>query len=94
MDCVRIGVIGVGNMGTSHAKNIASGKVENAKLTAVCDANPARLAWFKANMPDVKVFENEDQLMDSKEVDAVVVATGISCILPSPSRHLKRACMY
>jgi predicted dehydrogenase len=75
MDCVRIGVIGVGNMGTSHAKNIASGKVENAKLTAVCDANPARLAWFKANMPDVKVFENEDQLMDSKEVDAVVVAT-------------------
>ena len=35
MEKLRFGVIGVGNMGSTHSKNLAAGKVPNAVLTAV-----------------------------------------------------------
>ena len=52
MDIVRVGIIGVGNMGSGHAKNIVAGKVEGMTLTAIADINPARLEWAKENCPD------------------------------------------
>ena len=39
MDKVRIGIIGIGNMGSAHAKYISAGEIPNAELTAVCDTN-------------------------------------------------------
>ena len=42
---VRIGIIGIGNMGSTHAKNIVEGKVPRLSLTAVADNNPDRLEW-------------------------------------------------
>ena len=35
MNEVRIGVIGIGNMGTAHAAHIQKGLVNGLKLTAV-----------------------------------------------------------
>ena len=43
MDEIRVGVIGIGNMGTAHAATIAQGNIHGMKLTAVCDVTPARL---------------------------------------------------
>ncbi|WP_368658305.1 hypothetical protein AB3Z07_01435 [Metabacillus halosaccharovorans] len=37
MDKVRIGIIGMGGMGTNHANSLIADKVPNAELTAVCD---------------------------------------------------------
>ena len=37
MDQVRIGIIGIGNMGTSHSKNITEGKIPGMVLAAVAD---------------------------------------------------------
>lgn len=37
MENVRYGVIGIGNMGTSHSGWLAGGKIPGATLTAVCD---------------------------------------------------------
>ena len=42
MEKVRFGIIGMGNMGSSHAKSFLEGKVENAVLTAICDINEAK----------------------------------------------------
>ncbi len=76
MDKVRVGVIGVGNMGTVHCKNIAGGKVPGMALTAVCDINPDRLAWAKKELPaDVARFSDAEQMMRSGLIDAVIVAT-------------------
>lgn len=76
MKKVRIGIIGIGNMGTSHAKNIMDGKVPNAELTAVCDIRTERLEWAKENLGDkVKAFENTDAFFESKAFDAVFIAT-------------------
>jgi predicted dehydrogenase len=73
---VKIGVIGIGNMGSSHAACISKGEVPGAKLIAVCDLNPERLKWAKDTLgKDVKTFDDAGSLICSNEVDAVIIAT-------------------
>ena len=75
MEQIRIGVIGIGNMGSSHSKKIFEGEVPGLKLTAVADRNPARREWAKTTFGDaVKIFEEGDDLLNYKELDAVAVA--------------------
>ena len=42
MKKVRMGIIGIGNMGTAHCRNIYEGKVPEMELSAVCDISKAR----------------------------------------------------
>ena len=59
MDKVRFGIVGCGNMGTGHAKNFLSGKIPDGVITAVCDVNPAKFAFFKEKYGDsIGYFEN------------------------------------
>ena len=74
MENVRYGVIGIGNMGTSHSGWLAGGKIPGATLTAVCDIDEKRRAWAKENLPEVAVFEDYKELLDSSLVDAVIIA--------------------
>lgn len=76
MDKVRIGIIGIGGMGSHHAGYLSKGEVPNAELTAVCDVSPARLEWARKSLPEaVKTFDNADALFAAKCVDAVMIAT-------------------
>lgn len=76
MNKVRIGIIGLGNMGTDHSKNIISGNVPELELKAVADLKESRRAWAKENLPDtVQIFENGDELIEKGDIDAVLVAT-------------------
>lgn len=75
MQKVRLGIIGVGNMGSSHIKNSLKGKMPEIEITAVADIKPDRLQWAKEQLPDVKTFDNATALMESGEVDAVLIAT-------------------
>ncbi len=74
MDKVRMGIIGVGNMGTGHAMNIKNGLCPEIELTAVADIDPVRLDWTKENLPGVATFATAEEMMDSGLVDAVEVA--------------------
>lgn len=76
MNKVRIGIIGIGNMGSSHAQNLVEGKVPTAELTAICDIRPERLQWAKEKLGDkVQLFDNTDDFFASKAMDAVMIAT-------------------
>lgn len=75
MEKVRLGVIGYGNMGTAHCKNVAAGKVPNMELTAICDSNEARRNKAKEAHTDVAIFDNETDLYESGLCDVVIVAT-------------------
>ena len=75
MDTVRIGIIGIGNMGSGHVKTITSGQVPGMTLAAVADINPDRLKWMEENYPDVPRFDDAAKMMDSGLLDAVIVAT-------------------
>lgn len=76
MEQVRLGIIGIGNMGSGHAKSIVEGKVPGMVLTAVADIREVRRQWAKESLTEgVAVFENAEELLDSGLVDAVLVAT-------------------
>lgn len=76
MKQVRFGIVGIGQMGGAHASWLAEGKVAGAKLAAVCDINPAKKEWANEKLPeDVKFFDNYIDMLDSKEIDAVLIAT-------------------
>ena len=49
MDKVRIGIIGLGGMGSNHATYLSQGQIAGAELAAVADVDPARLATCKPN---------------------------------------------
>lgn len=76
MEKVRVGIIGIGNMGSSHSQNIAQGKVPGLELAAVCDIDPKKLDWASKNLPQsVKKFDDAEKMIKSGLLDAVIVAT-------------------
>ncbi|MBU3113172.1 Gfo/Idh/MocA family protein [Clostridium lacusfryxellense] len=76
MKKIRIGIIGIGNMGSSHAQNLIDNKVPGALLTAICDINPERIKWAKDTIGDnVLLFEDATSMLTSKVIDAVIIAT-------------------
>ncbi len=74
MNTVRIGVIGVGNMGSAHVQTIGRGQVNGLQLTAAADIDAARLEWVKENFPGVACYSSAQALLESGSVDAVVIA--------------------
>ena len=43
MDKIRLGVIGTGNMGTGHIRNMMEGKTPEIELAAIADRDPKRV---------------------------------------------------
>ena len=76
MEQVRLGIIGVGNMGSGHLQNIEVKKLcPEIKVTAVADINPARLDWAKETAGEgLALFDNAEEMMDSGLIDAVLIA--------------------
>ena len=72
---VKIGIIGVGNMGSGHLTNIREGKCPELTVAAVADINPDRLAWARAQLgEDLPVFGDAEAMLDSGLVEAVIVS--------------------
>ena len=69
MQSLRIGVIGLGNMGAAHIKNHIP-QVEGLILTAVADSDTSRLEKY-----DVPGFSTSAALIESGLVDAVLICT-------------------
>ena len=70
MKIVRLGIIGMGNIGKYHADYLLNQKVSRCVLTAVADAF-APLDKYSA----LKTFKDGEELIGSGEVDAVIIAT-------------------
>jgi predicted dehydrogenase len=70
MDKVRLGIIGMGNIGKYHADYLLNGKVRRCELVAVCDP-VAPLDGYAS----LKTFTDAEALIRSGAVDAVIIAT-------------------
>ena len=68
-----VGVVGAGAMGASHVQTITRW-VPGAKVTAVCDFEPAT-ALQVAGGVGARAIESPEELIGSEEVDAVVIAS-------------------
>lgn len=73
MNHTRIGIVGLGNIGQIHVNNLLEGKVKRGVLTAVADAFPDKLSEYEAK--GIKIYESGEALIDSGEIDAIVIAT-------------------
>ena len=75
MEKVRLGILGIGNMGSGHCKNILAEPDCEIELAAVCDVKEDRRNWAKENLPDsVAIFDNAEDMMSSGTCDAILVA--------------------
>lgn len=74
MNRIQIGVIGIGNIGSAHAKALFDGKIEGAELSAVCDISPEKQRWAKESFPGVEVYTNNEDFFTNSNVDGVILA--------------------
>lgn len=75
MDQVRIGIVGMGNMGWGHARYLMEGQVKGAVLTAVCDIDEDKRKRVEQELDGIAVFEKAEDMYASGKVDAVLIAT-------------------
>ena len=73
MNTVRIGIVGMGNIGKHHADYLLAGKVPRCELTAVCSTSPHKLEPYRAK--GLQIFDRAEKLLQSRDVDAVIIAT-------------------
>lgn len=72
---IRLGIIGLGNMGSTHAKNAVNGSCPDFELVAIADVNPDRIVWGKNNLPDNIVYYTDAvDMLDSGLLDACIVS--------------------
>ncbi len=76
MEKIKLGIIGIGNMGSSHASNIKNGKCPEIELVAIADSNPERLGWAKQQnyAEGITYFDNALEMLDSGIINACLIA--------------------
>jgi UDP-N-acetylglucosamine 3-dehydrogenase len=67
---IRIGVVGLGVMGRSHARVLDD--VDEADLVAVCDPTEDAMAWAKKRR--LVGYRSFEELFDHEKLDAVTIA--------------------
>lgn len=71
---LRVGVVGAGLVGLSHIERITS-RVAGASIVGVVEPDAGRLAGALAAAPGSVAYPTSDALLDSGDVDALLVAT-------------------
>ena len=75
MAVLKIGVIGVGNIGLANALKIQE-QIPHASVTAICDKNTECLKTANTKLgSELSQFENLEDLINAQIVDAVYIAT-------------------
>jgi len=68
---VRVGIIGMGNMGKHHADYLLDGKVNRCELTAIASSSAGKLPKYSG----LPIFKTGEELIASGLVDVVLIAT-------------------
>ena len=75
---IRFGIIGLGNQGSSYVFSLFDrGIIENGRLTAMCDINPAKIEFVKSKTKNTEAvyFTDYIEMLDSGLCDAILVET-------------------
>ena len=74
MESIRLGIVGVGGIGSAHFNCVGSGKIAGMTLGAVCDIDPERLEYCKGVYPGVPRFSDCGEMFSSGLIDAALVS--------------------
>ncbi len=84
---INVAVIGCGYWGPNLIRNFSA--TPGARLSAVCDLNPERLAKVSATNPAVHCTSDYAALLARADVDAVAIATPVSSHFPLAKQALE-----
>lgn len=73
MSSLRLGLIGLGNIGRHHATYLLEGRVPRCELVAVCAPTASKLDPYRSQ--GLKTFTDARDLIRSGGLDAVLIAT-------------------
>lgn len=66
---VRLGIVGIGNMGSAHVGWMPN--INDVELRAICDIDESKLDRF----PDIPHYNDSEVMIRSGQIDAILVAT-------------------
>jgi len=71
MQTVRLGIVGLGNMGRAHLANIRGGKVPGMRVTAMCESVGTLPEQLEGEHP----FTDVSKMIHSGHIDAILICT-------------------
>ncbi len=74
MITAKVGLIGIGNMGSIHAKNITEGKVPGMELKAVADISAEKRKKAAELYPDIEIFSTAGEMFELADINTVLIA--------------------
>ena len=74
MNKIRLGIIGMGNMGSGHLRSIMKGESPRITVTAFADIVREKLDKASEICPSAKAFDNAEEMLDSGLIDAALIA--------------------
>ncbi len=74
MEKIKLGILGMGNIGRLHLDNVLGGHCPSVEVSAVCDIDEKKLGYAKEKLPDARYFSDAIEMLDSGAVNAVIVA--------------------
>lgn len=71
---VRIGLIGIGNIGSAHLRWMLEHPVSGLSVAALCDIDPQKRELLRREAPGIPVFATHEEMLASGLTEAVIVA--------------------
>ena len=76
MQDIRVGIIGMGNMGCKYAAYFLSNQIPGATLVGVTRITQRKVEWAKTYLPkELPILQTDRELVEQIEIDAVIIAT-------------------
>ena len=88
-----IGVIGSGIMGADHVQTITK-KISGADVRAISDIDLKRAEMIASGVPGAKAVASAERLIESPEVDAVIIASSDATHARTSKRVSPRASQF
>ena len=85
---LRMGIIGLGRMGLTHAAIFNS--LSDSKVVAVMDPSKFPAKYLGDFNPSIKAFDNLDDMFNNVEIDSVLIASPVSSHIPISLKCVER----
>ncbi len=85
---MQVGIVGLGKMGLLHAGILNT--IEDVKIVSVAEKDSLVTKHLKSVLPEINVYKNFDDMLDSENLDLVHITTPVGSHLPLALTSIKK----
>jgi len=74
MNKINLGIVGLGRMGQTHARNIVE-NIPEANLYAACSVAEIEIEFAKIEFGVKEIYRNFEEMIENPNIDAVIIAS-------------------